>query len=53
MMVFLPRSPKPNIVPGVVPWFTNAPLRGQGSFAFNSAGGREDSANYIVGWKVI
>ncbi len=28
--------------------FLTAPLRGQGSFAFNSAGAREDSINYMV-----
>ena len=28
--------------------FLTAPLRGQGSFAFNSAGGREDSINYMI-----
>jgi len=28
--------------------FLTAPLRGQGSFAFNSAGGREDSVNYMI-----
>ena len=28
--------------------FLTAPLRGQGSFAFNTAGQREDSVNYLV-----
>ncbi len=28
--------------------FLTAPLRGQGSFAFNSAGGREDSINFMI-----
>ena len=28
--------------------FLTAPLRGQGSFAFNSAGAREDSVNYMI-----
>jgi hypothetical protein len=28
--------------------FLTAPLRGQGSFAFNSGGGREDSINFMV-----
>ncbi len=28
--------------------FLTAPLRGQGSFAFNSAGGREDSINFQI-----
>jgi len=28
--------------------FLTAPLRGQGSFAFNSAGGREDSVNFMI-----
>src|SRR5471032_2191250 len=28
--------------------FLTAPLRGQGSFAFNTAGGREDSVNYMI-----
>ncbi|HJX85425.1 MAG TPA: hypothetical protein VJ723_13890, partial [Candidatus Angelobacter sp.] len=40
------------LVPGtVVPpqnGFLTAPLRGQGSFAFNSAGGREDSVNFMI-----
>jgi hypothetical protein len=40
------------LIPGsVVPpanGFLTAPLRGQGSFAFNSAGAREDSVNYMV-----
>src|SRR5208283_2397072 len=40
------------LVPGsVVPpanGFLTAPLRGQGSFAFNSAGAREDSINFMV-----
>ncbi len=28
--------------------FLTAPLRGQGSFSFNSAGGREDSVNFMI-----
>src|SRR5687768_14071890 len=28
--------------------FLTAPLRGQGSFAFNTAGGREDTTNYMI-----
>src|SRR5207244_7563478 len=28
--------------------FLTAPLRGQGSFAFNTAGNREDTVNFIV-----
>ncbi|HEY6306542.1 MAG TPA: carboxypeptidase regulatory-like domain-containing protein [Candidatus Angelobacter sp.] len=40
------------LVPGtVVPpqnGFLTAPLRGQGSFAFNSAGGREDAINFMI-----
>jgi len=28
--------------------FLTAPLRGQGSFAFNSAGGREDAVNFMI-----
>src|SRR5581483_7091733 len=28
--------------------FLTAPLRGQGSFAFNSAGGREDEINFMI-----
>jgi outer membrane receptor protein involved in Fe transport len=40
------------LIPGsVVPptnGFLTAPLRGQGSFAFNSAGAREDSVNYMI-----
>jgi hypothetical protein len=40
------------LVPGtVVPpanGFLTAPLRGQGSFAFNSAGGREDAVNFMI-----
>lgn len=40
------------LVPGTVTppanGFLTAPLRGQGSFAFNSAGGREDSINYMI-----
>jgi hypothetical protein len=40
------------LIPGsVVPpanGFLTAPLRGQGSFAFNSAGAREDSINFMV-----
>lgn len=40
------------LVPGTVTppanGFLTAPLRGQGSFAFNSAGGRESSVNYMV-----
>ena len=41
-----------NLIPGtVVPpvnGFLTAPLRGQGSFAFNSAGAREDSINFMI-----
>src|SRR6202790_1472425 len=40
------------LIPGTVTppqnGFLTAPLRGQGSFAFNSAGGREDSVNYMI-----
>ena len=40
------------LVPGTVTppanGFLTAPLRGQGSFAFNSAGGRESSVNFMV-----
>jgi hypothetical protein len=40
------------LIPGsVVPpanGFLTAPLRGQGSFSFNSAGAREDSVNFMV-----
>ncbi len=40
------------LVPGTVTppanGFLTAPLRGQGSFAFNSAGGRESSINFMV-----
>ena len=40
------------LVPGTVtpPFngFLTAPLRGQGSFAFNSAGGREDAINFML-----
>src|SRR5207245_9726308 len=40
------------LVPGTVTppsnGFLTAPLRGQGSFAFNSAGGREDSVNFMI-----
>ncbi len=40
------------LIPGtVVPpqnGFLTAPLRGQGSFAFNSAGGREDAVNFMI-----
>jgi hypothetical protein len=40
------------LVPGTVTppqnGFLTAPLRGQGSFAFNSAGGREDAVNYMI-----
>jgi hypothetical protein len=40
------------LIPGTVTppanGFLTAPLRGQGSFAFNSAGGRESSINYLV-----
>lgn len=40
------------LIPGaVVPpsnGFLTAPLRGQGSFAFNSAGAREDSINFMI-----
>ena len=40
------------LVPGTVTppqnGFLTAPLRGQGSFAFNSAGAREDQVNYMI-----
>jgi Carboxypeptidase regulatory-like domain len=40
------------LVPGTVTppsnGFLTAPLRGQGSFAFNSAGGREDAINFMI-----
>jgi len=40
------------LVPGTVTppqnGFLTAPLRGQGSFAFNSAGGREDATNFMI-----
>src|SRR6202030_2807913 len=40
------------LVPGTVPppanGFLTAPLRGQGSFSFNSAGAREDSVNFMI-----
>ncbi len=40
------------LVPGTVTppvnGFLTAPLRGQGSFAFNSAGAREDSVNFMI-----
>jgi carboxypeptidase family protein/TonB-dependent receptor-like protein len=40
------------LIPGTVTppanGFLTAPLRGQGSFAFNSGGGREDSINYMI-----
>src|SRR6267154_2066606 len=40
------------LVPGTVTppqnGFLTAPLRAQGSFAFNSAGGREDSVNFMI-----
>src|SRR5216684_9281008 len=40
------------LIPGTVTapqsGFLTAPLRGQGSFAFNSAGGREDAINFMV-----
>ncbi len=40
------------LIPGTmtppVTGFLTAPLRGQGSFAFNSAGAREDSVNYMI-----
>ena len=40
------------LVPGTVTppqsGFLTAPLRGQGSFAFNSAGGREDAVNFMI-----
>jgi hypothetical protein len=38
----------PGTVTPPVNGFLTAPLRGQGSFAFNSAGGREDSVNYMI-----
>ncbi|HEX4169156.1 MAG TPA: TonB-dependent receptor [Bryobacteraceae bacterium] len=40
------------LVPGSVTppqnGFLTAPLRGQGSFSFNSAGGREDAVNFMI-----
>ncbi len=40
------------LVPGTVTppqnGFLTAPLRGQGSFSFNSAGGREDTVNFMI-----
>ncbi len=40
------------LIPGTVTppqnGFLTAPLRGQGSFAFNTAGAREDSVNYMI-----
>ena len=40
------------LIPGTVTppanGFLTAPLRGQGSFSFNSAGGREDSVNFMI-----
>src|SRR2546426_5552237 len=40
------------LTPGSVPppqsGFLTAPLRGQGSFAFNTAGNREDSVNFMI-----
>ena len=40
------------LIPGTVTppanGFLTAPLRGQGSFAFNSAGAREDEINYMI-----
>src|SRR6266478_657403 len=40
------------LVPGTVTppsnGFLTAPLRGQGSFAFNTAGGREDAINFMI-----
>jgi outer membrane receptor protein involved in Fe transport len=40
------------LIPGTVTppqnGFLTAPLRGQGSFAFNSAGGREDAINFMI-----
>jgi hypothetical protein len=40
------------LIPGTVTppanGFLTAPLRGQGSFAFNSAGAREDQVNYMI-----
>jgi len=38
----------PGTVTPPVNGFLTAPLRGQGSFAFNSAGAREDSVNYMI-----
>jgi len=38
----------PGTVTPPVNGFLTAPLRGQGSFAFNSAGGREDSVNDMI-----
>src|SRR5437660_12245711 len=40
------------LIPGTVTppqnGFLTAPLRGQGSFAFNTAGAREDSVNFMI-----
>ena len=38
----------PGSVVAPVNGFLTAPLRGQGSFAFNSAGAREDSINFMI-----
>jgi len=38
----------PGTVVPPVNGFLTAPLRGQGSFAFNSAGAREDSVNFMI-----
>jgi hypothetical protein len=38
----------PGTVTAPVNGFLTAPLRGQGSFSFNSAGAREDSVNFMI-----
>src|ERR1700733_1816305 len=38
----------PGTVTGPASGFLTAPLRGQGSFAFNTAGAREDQVNYMI-----
>ena len=38
----------PGSVTGPASGFLTAPLRGQGSFAFNTAGAREDQVNYMI-----
>jgi hypothetical protein len=44
MGLLIPGSVAPQPATG----FLTAPLRGQGSFAFNTAGNREDTVNYMV-----